>query len=281
MNFKYWKSKLSLFVIIAGFIFNTYWIWGILFLIWAINDLRTGYTYLMDEISRWEAPVLYWTIVLMWLFFAITSFFPNYIFSSNSNQIRQNTEYLSNKRTDIPQAANTDTSKLASISRKSSTIGDIPDLSQELVDEDYHYKLNIPSNWKVKTEYDDEMQYLSISDEDELVNITLISFYSKWRLSTSDIEKEIEKETSKEMPYFDFKSKQKISISPVDNFSQEDFLSYRLLGEYKDVDIVGLTCYKSNNKFGYNLIAVFPDNDNYSEDLVHSIIKKLVFFQDK
>ena len=62
-----WKSILALCFIGIGLIFNWYWIWGALLIIWGISDLRSRYTYLLDEIPRSESPILYWIVVFMWL----------------------------------------------------------------------------------------------------------------------------------------------------------------------------------------------------------------------
>ena len=62
-----WKSILALGLIGAGVWFEWYWIWGILALIWGITDLKNRHTYLLEDIPRDQAPVLYWVVVLMWL----------------------------------------------------------------------------------------------------------------------------------------------------------------------------------------------------------------------
>ncbi len=62
-----WKSVLALGIIGTGLWFEWYWIWGALLVIWAITDLRSHHTYLLDDIPRSESPILYWIVVLMWL----------------------------------------------------------------------------------------------------------------------------------------------------------------------------------------------------------------------
>ncbi|MCG8634001.1 MAG: B12-binding domain-containing radical SAM protein [Desulfobacterales bacterium] len=66
-----WKSVLALGIIGMGLWFEWYWIWGVLFIIWAITDLRNRRTYLLDDIPRSDSPLLYWTVVLMWLIMGI------------------------------------------------------------------------------------------------------------------------------------------------------------------------------------------------------------------
>lgn len=66
-----WKSLLALLIIAVSLYTDQYWLWGVLFLWWGINDLRKRHTYLMDDISRSENPILYWVIVILWLVLAL------------------------------------------------------------------------------------------------------------------------------------------------------------------------------------------------------------------
>jgi radical SAM superfamily enzyme YgiQ (UPF0313 family) len=70
-----WKSILALVAIAISLTFDLYWIWGVLFIIWAINDLRNGYTHLLDHIPKAEAPILYWIVVMTWLGLGIWALF--------------------------------------------------------------------------------------------------------------------------------------------------------------------------------------------------------------
>lgn len=67
----HWKSILALGIIGVGLFYNWYWIWGVFLIIWAIIDLRRGQTYLLEDISKSNAPFLYWIIVTMWLVLGI------------------------------------------------------------------------------------------------------------------------------------------------------------------------------------------------------------------
>jgi len=66
-----WKSLMALVAIAAAIWFDWYWIWGVLSVIWGLTDLRNQHTYLLEDIPRSESPVLYWTIVIMWLVMGI------------------------------------------------------------------------------------------------------------------------------------------------------------------------------------------------------------------
>lgn len=73
-----WKTILGLIVMIIATLKNIPWLWGILFLFWAINDLRNGHTYFIEDVSREEDPILFWVIVTVWFLFAVMSFFPSW-----------------------------------------------------------------------------------------------------------------------------------------------------------------------------------------------------------
>ncbi len=62
-----WRSILALGAIAAAFLFDMYWVWGLILLSWAFIDIRHGATYLLEDIPRSESPLLYWTVVLMWV----------------------------------------------------------------------------------------------------------------------------------------------------------------------------------------------------------------------
>jgi len=68
------KSKLALTFILVVVLTGKYWLFGFLFLIWVILDLKNGQTYLLEIIQRKDNPILYWLIVIMWLIFSIMSF---------------------------------------------------------------------------------------------------------------------------------------------------------------------------------------------------------------
>ena len=86
---KRWRSIFALCLIGIGLFFDWYWVWGILFVFWALLDLRNRRTYLLEDIPRSECPVLYWGIVVLWLTLAgwSLSFF-------NWEQVKEDLRYI-------------------------------------------------------------------------------------------------------------------------------------------------------------------------------------------
>lgn len=66
-----WKALTGLGLITLGLIMEWNWIWGIFFLFWAIGDIRSRKTHLLEEVTRSDTPLLYWIIITMWLIFAV------------------------------------------------------------------------------------------------------------------------------------------------------------------------------------------------------------------
>ncbi len=81
-NSSKWRSVTGLIIIYVAMFFNWQWIWGILFLLWVIPDLKSGVTYFLDPVDKRNHPFLYWLIIISWLLMSIYSFssliFPNW-----------------------------------------------------------------------------------------------------------------------------------------------------------------------------------------------------------
>ena len=65
--FRYWKPTAALAVLWGAFLLDQSWVWGLIFLAWAIPALRTGETHLIEPVRKRETPVLFWSITLTWI----------------------------------------------------------------------------------------------------------------------------------------------------------------------------------------------------------------------
>ena len=63
------RALASLLLIFVAVIFNAYWLWGLLLLFWAVNDLVRGHTWLTEDVARLQDPILFYLIVITWLIF--------------------------------------------------------------------------------------------------------------------------------------------------------------------------------------------------------------------
>lgn len=46
-----------------------YWVWGVLFVYWAVPAVLSGEAILVEPIARSSHPILFWMITAMWLGF--------------------------------------------------------------------------------------------------------------------------------------------------------------------------------------------------------------------
>ena len=53
---------------------EAHWIWGFLFLLWIIPDLKSGSTYFFEIVDRRQNPIVYWLIVITWLILSLLIF---------------------------------------------------------------------------------------------------------------------------------------------------------------------------------------------------------------
>ncbi|ETW97954.1 MAG: hypothetical protein ETSY1_20735 [Candidatus Entotheonella factor] len=68
-----WKTVIALILLLVAIILNWSWVFGILFITWAIADMAAGRVYFVEEITKSANPVLFWTIVTLWLLLGLYS----------------------------------------------------------------------------------------------------------------------------------------------------------------------------------------------------------------
>ncbi|MBF8984139.1 radical SAM protein [Lutibacter sp. B2] len=66
-----WKTLLAFGFILTSLFMNWTWVWSVFFLYWVIGDIKSGYTFIAEPISRDENPIWYWLIITLWLGLAI------------------------------------------------------------------------------------------------------------------------------------------------------------------------------------------------------------------
>ncbi|MCH4887087.1 hypothetical protein EZV73_05875 [Acidaminobacter sp. JC074] len=58
---------LGLLMVITATIFDMPILFGILYLTWAIQDLQSGYAFILEDVSRDANPILYYITCSIWL----------------------------------------------------------------------------------------------------------------------------------------------------------------------------------------------------------------------
>ena len=64
-----WRTLIALPTLTLSALAGIYSLWGLLFIYWGANAIRDGETYLVEDISRYENPVLFWSIIILWIGF--------------------------------------------------------------------------------------------------------------------------------------------------------------------------------------------------------------------
>ena len=65
-----WPTVAVLAILLAATVLDWPFVWGALFLYWALDGIRSGEAYIIQRISRVEAPGLFWAISVFWLVLA-------------------------------------------------------------------------------------------------------------------------------------------------------------------------------------------------------------------
>jgi len=58
---------MALILIIISILMEWNWVWGAIFIMWAIPSFYSGKTYLVQEIDKNKDPILFWLILMMWV----------------------------------------------------------------------------------------------------------------------------------------------------------------------------------------------------------------------
>ncbi|MEM8560052.1 MAG: VOC family protein [Bacteroidota bacterium] len=62
-----WKALLGLVFIVVAVVLGLDWVWGVLFLLWALADVRLGATHFIEVVERRRNPVVFWLLVGTWV----------------------------------------------------------------------------------------------------------------------------------------------------------------------------------------------------------------------
>lgn len=62
-----WKTIFAIFLVIGAMVLEMPILFGLLYILWAILDIKTGYAYIIEDVSRKDNPILYWIIVVLWM----------------------------------------------------------------------------------------------------------------------------------------------------------------------------------------------------------------------
>ena len=61
------KSIIGWMVIVAAATLNYIWLWGLMFMWWALASIRAKEVAFIDTVTREAHPAIYWTFVVSWM----------------------------------------------------------------------------------------------------------------------------------------------------------------------------------------------------------------------
>lgn len=61
-----WRAILGLLLVALAVLSEFNWVWGLLFLLWVIPDIRQGSTHFLEHVERRKNPIVYWLIISVW-----------------------------------------------------------------------------------------------------------------------------------------------------------------------------------------------------------------------
>ncbi len=61
-----WRAISGLLLIAFAILLEANWLWGVLFLLWVVPDLKSGSTHFLEHVERRRNPVVYWLIIVTW-----------------------------------------------------------------------------------------------------------------------------------------------------------------------------------------------------------------------
>jgi len=68
---RYWPTYLAITAVLGATLLEWYWAWGLIFFIWSIRAIRERQTTLIQDIAQDEAPVLFWTLTVLWIVLSV------------------------------------------------------------------------------------------------------------------------------------------------------------------------------------------------------------------
>ncbi|MFA9394189.1 MAG: radical SAM protein [Halodesulfovibrio sp.] len=287
---KYWLSILGLTLIAIGLLFDWYWVWGVLFTLWALIDIKNRQTYLLEDVPRDNAPILYWIIVLLWITLAGWSlsffnwaevkndvrslsvlYYQDYAeIKKNSADAAQNGFEKELKKTKNQQSvviskspADSKKSKNGSINKKT------PQVDQLIKSDLAGFTLQIPPDWK----YVESMDGASTTVHAESANgygmASLVAVDWGTNLSRQVFTDYMNSDLKKEFPFTQTGGQQKnVSHNFIDSV-----IVYK--GRYRGSQVTVFVGYKTVGRYGYAFIGVYDSRAVQTEHQLYQILQTL------
>lgn len=58
-------------VLMVSTVLGLQFLWGLLFLFWSVQAVKTSHAFLLSTVTRFEDPLLFWLIQVAWVVFGV------------------------------------------------------------------------------------------------------------------------------------------------------------------------------------------------------------------
>lgn len=62
-----WKTIFAIGLVVGAMVMEMPILFGLLYMLWAVLDIKSGHAYIIEDVSRKDHPVLFWIIVFLWM----------------------------------------------------------------------------------------------------------------------------------------------------------------------------------------------------------------------
>lgn len=66
-----WRAIFGLGLVFTALAFSQRWLFGLVFLLWMLPDIRSGTTHFLEPVSRRQNPFVYWAVILTWVLLSL------------------------------------------------------------------------------------------------------------------------------------------------------------------------------------------------------------------
>lgn len=238
-----WKALFGLSLIGIGLAMDWYWVWGILFLIWAVGDIRSKQTHLLEGVTRSESPILYWIIIVLWIFFGVYALGTAPVFASETVQKVLSTELS----------------------------------SQNIQDVTYKFSLQIPAHWSITDEQRDSYSHTyTIESLKKDASVTVVGVKFEAQLELRSFKKEMDKQMSKNLPFIGVSPSKKPMpvVQLAESVPEMEFEEYTEKWNKHEVTVLVGHCVQGN--FGYTMVAMYAKENKKMAKIIREIFGKFI-----
>lgn len=282
-----WKSILALCLIASALAFDMPWLWGILFIIWAVMDIKNSQTYLLEEIPRDRNPFLYWIIVSMWFCFALTALSWHPTVYSYVYEYMPAFELIEKKESSVdhPQWEALDKNKIAAMGHQKAEDKQVTQIKEtsppqikkvvlptqtqtKLQTISYGMNVTVPASWEVRKKQIPDGLEISSKDPDGKISLTCLRYELGQGFNQSSFIRMVEKDTIRDLDFLDDLSGKEMRL-PYPHSRNFDIKFKQYTGTLKGTPVLCIVGYGVQKTQVYIVVAIYMEKDK-------TVLKKLL-----